>query len=93
MIVAIVRDPGQTLGAKIRGAFTPKKNWGPSDPLLREQYHKEIENELTPKRGQGIWAAIKQNIFGWSIISENKLTTIAHVNNLILREKNLKDLV
>ncbi|XP_032580358.1 sodium-dependent nutrient amino acid transporter 1 isoform X1 [Drosophila sechellia] len=64
MIVAIVRDPGQTLGAKIRGAFTPKKNWGPSDPLLREQYHKEIENELTPKRGQGIWAAIKQNIFG-----------------------------
>ncbi|XP_043652864.1 sodium-dependent nutrient amino acid transporter 1 isoform X2 [Drosophila teissieri] len=64
MIVAIVRDPGQSLGAKIRGAFTPKKNWGPSDPLLREQYHKEIENELTPKRGQGVWAAIKQNIFG-----------------------------
>ncbi|XP_017007143.2 sodium-dependent nutrient amino acid transporter 1 isoform X2 [Drosophila takahashii] len=64
MIVAIIRDPGKTLGAKIRGAFTPKKNWGPMDPLLREQYNKEIENELTPKRGQGIWAAIKQNIFG-----------------------------
>ncbi|XP_016981709.1 sodium-dependent nutrient amino acid transporter 1 isoform X1 [Drosophila rhopaloa] len=64
MIVAIIRDPGQTVGAKIRGAFTPKKNWGPLDPLLREQYNKEIENELTPKRGQGIWAAIKQNIFG-----------------------------
>ncbi|KAH8410271.1 hypothetical protein KR009_010481 [Drosophila setifemur] len=64
MVVAIVRDPGRTLGAKIRGAFTPKKNWGPMDPLLREQYHKEIENELTPKRGQGVWAAIKQNIFG-----------------------------
>ncbi|XP_017068126.2 sodium-dependent nutrient amino acid transporter 1 [Drosophila eugracilis] len=64
MIVAIIRDPGQSLGAKIRGAFTPKKNWGPTDPLLREQYHKEIENELIPKRGQGVWAAIKQNIFG-----------------------------
>nr|XP_016945681.1 sodium-dependent nutrient amino acid transporter 1 isoform X2 [Drosophila suzukii] len=64
MIVAIIRDPGKTVGAKIRGAFTPKKNWGPIDPLLREQYNKEIENELTPKRGQGIWAAIKQNIFG-----------------------------
>ncbi|KAH8325069.1 hypothetical protein KR074_005171 [Drosophila pseudoananassae] len=64
MIVAIIRDPGKTLGAKIRGAFTPKKNWGPMDPLLREQYHKEIENDLTPRRGQGVWAAIKQNIFG-----------------------------
>ncbi|KAI8043630.1 hypothetical protein M5D96_004963 [Drosophila gunungcola] len=64
MIVAIIRDPGQSVGEKIRGAFTPKKNWGPIDPLLREQYNKEIENELTPKRGQGIWAAIKQNIFG-----------------------------
>ncbi|XP_070133548.1 sodium-dependent nutrient amino acid transporter 1 isoform X1 [Drosophila bipectinata] len=64
MIVAIIRDPGTTLGAKIRGAFTPKKNWGPMDPLLREQYHKEIENDLTPRRGQGVWAAIKQNIFG-----------------------------
>ncbi|XP_016956852.1 sodium-dependent nutrient amino acid transporter 1 isoform X1 [Drosophila biarmipes] len=64
MIVAIIRDPGKTVGAKIRGAFTPKKNWGPMDPLLREQYNKEIENELTPKRGRGIWAAIKQNIFG-----------------------------
>ncbi|XP_017060663.1 sodium-dependent nutrient amino acid transporter 1 isoform X1 [Drosophila ficusphila] len=64
MIVAIIRDPGQTLGAKIIGAFTPKKNWGPLDPLLREQYNKEIENDLAPKRGRGIWAAIKQNIFG-----------------------------
>ncbi|KAH8266665.1 hypothetical protein KR018_008020 [Drosophila ironensis] len=64
MIVAIIRDPGRGLGQKIRGAFTPKKNWGPMDPLLREQYHKEIENELTPLRGQGVWAAIKQNIFG-----------------------------
>ncbi|XP_044572226.1 sodium-dependent nutrient amino acid transporter 1 isoform X3 [Drosophila ananassae] len=64
MIVAIIRDPGKTVGAKIRGAFTPKKNWGPMDPLLREQYHKEIENDLTPRRGQGVWAAIKQNIFG-----------------------------
>ncbi|KAH8393523.1 hypothetical protein KR200_004126 [Drosophila serrata] len=64
MIVAIIRDPGQSLGEKIRGAFTPKKNWGPTDPLLREQYNKEIENDLTPKRGKGIWAAIKQNIFG-----------------------------
>ncbi|KAH8323332.1 hypothetical protein KR067_005258 [Drosophila pandora] len=64
MIVAIIRDPGKTVGAKIRGAFTPKKNWGPMDPLLREQYHKEIENDLNPRRGQGVWAAIKQNIFG-----------------------------
>lgn len=37
---------------------------GTLDPLLREQYNKEIENDLTPKRGKGIWAAIKQNIFG-----------------------------
>lgn len=64
MIVAIIRDPGESLWEKIRGAFTPKKNWGPLDPLLREQYNKEIENDLTPKRGKGIWAAIKQNIFG-----------------------------
>lgn len=64
MVVAIVREPGNTLGEKIRGAFRPKKHWGPSDPLLREQYNKEIEHELTPKRGQGFWASIKQNILG-----------------------------
>lgn len=64
MFVAIVREPGNTLGEKIRGAFRPKKNWGPMDPLLREQYNKEIENELMPKRGKGFWSSIKQNIFG-----------------------------
>ncbi|XP_023170220.1 sodium-dependent nutrient amino acid transporter 1 isoform X2 [Drosophila hydei] len=64
MLVAIIREPGNTLGEKIRGAFRPKKNWGPSDPLLREQYNKQIEHELMPKRGQGFWASIKQNIFG-----------------------------
>ncbi|XP_017855352.2 sodium-dependent nutrient amino acid transporter 1 isoform X2 [Drosophila busckii] len=64
MFVAIVRDPGVTLSEKIRGAFRPKKNWGPSDPLLREQYNKQIEHELMPKRGKGFWSSIKQNIFG-----------------------------
>ncbi|SPP89866.1 sodium-dependent nutrient amino acid transporter 1 isoform X2 [Drosophila guanche] len=64
MIMAIVRDPGKTFSEKISGAFKPYKDWGPLDPLLREQYHKKIENELTPKRGQGVWAAIKQNIYG-----------------------------
>ncbi|EDW02819.1 GH10830 [Drosophila grimshawi] len=64
MLIAVFREPGSTLGEKIRGAFRPKKNWGPSDPLLREQYNKKIEHELTPKRGQGFWASIKQNIFG-----------------------------
>ncbi|XP_030241857.1 sodium-dependent nutrient amino acid transporter 1 isoform X2 [Drosophila navojoa] len=64
MLVAIIREPGNTLGEKICGAFRPKKNWGPTDPLLREQYNKQIEHELMPKRGQGFWASIKQNIFG-----------------------------
>ncbi|KRG02916.1 sodium-dependent nutrient amino acid transporter 1 isoform X2 [Drosophila mojavensis] len=64
MLVAIIREPGNTLGEKICGAFRPKKNWGPSDPLLREQYNKQIEHELMPKRGQGFWASIKQNIMG-----------------------------
>ncbi|XP_030377442.1 sodium-dependent nutrient amino acid transporter 1 isoform X2 [Scaptodrosophila lebanonensis] len=64
MIIAIIRDPGKTLSEKIRGAFSPKKNWGPADPILREQYNKEIENELMPKRGRGFWPSIKQNIFG-----------------------------
>ncbi|XP_064553958.1 sodium-dependent nutrient amino acid transporter 1 isoform X1 [Drosophila montana] len=64
MLVAIIREPGNTWREKIRGAFKPKKNWGPSDPLLREQYNKKIEHELTPKRGQGFWASIKQNILG-----------------------------
>ncbi|XP_017860214.1 PREDICTED: sodium-dependent nutrient amino acid transporter 1 isoform X1 [Drosophila arizonae] len=64
MLVAIIREPGNTLGEKICGAFRPKKNWGPSDPLLREQYNKQIEHELMPKRGQGFWGSIKQNILG-----------------------------
>ncbi|XP_034097312.1 sodium-dependent nutrient amino acid transporter 1 isoform X1 [Drosophila albomicans] len=64
MIVAIIREPGSTLGEKVRGAFRPKKNWGPMDPLLREQYNKEIQHELIPKRGRGFWASIRQNIFG-----------------------------
>ncbi|XP_037946222.1 sodium-dependent nutrient amino acid transporter 1-like isoform X2 [Teleopsis dalmanni] len=64
MCVAIIRDPGTTLAEKIRGAFSPKPNWGPSDPLLREQYKKERDNDSFITKDSSIYGTIKKNICG-----------------------------
>ncbi|XP_036330329.1 sodium-dependent nutrient amino acid transporter 1 isoform X2 [Rhagoletis pomonella] len=59
-IVAIVRQPGESVNEKVRGAFRPVRNWGPSDPLLREQYNKNLANESN-SMGTGCWAKVKKN--------------------------------
>ncbi|XP_037826010.1 sodium-dependent nutrient amino acid transporter 1 isoform X2 [Lucilia sericata] len=64
VVVAAIRTPGATWGEKLRGAFKPKHDWGPTDPLLREQYNKEIANEAIANEGLGCWGSIKKNIFG-----------------------------
>uniref|UniRef100_A0A1A9W8D8 Transporter n=1 Tax=Glossina brevipalpis TaxID=37001 RepID=A0A1A9W8D8_9MUSC len=64
LIVAIIRDPGVTWREKFIGAFKPKKDWGPSDPLLREQYNKAMDNESIANQGLGCCGWIKKNIFG-----------------------------
>lgn len=64
MVVAIIRQPGDTLGEKVRGSFRPKADWGPREPLLREQYNKELENENIIRSQLGFWGKIKRNILG-----------------------------
>ncbi|XP_073845902.1 sodium-dependent nutrient amino acid transporter 1-like isoform X2 [Musca autumnalis] len=64
IVVAVVRAPGSSLSEKLRNAFKPKHDWGPSDPLLREQYNKLIANEAIASQDLGCWGFIKKNIFG-----------------------------
>ncbi|XP_065367457.1 sodium-dependent nutrient amino acid transporter 1 isoform X1 [Calliphora vicina] len=64
IVVAAIRAPGSTWGEKLRNSFKPKHDWGPTDPLLREQYNKEIDNESIANQGLGCWGSIKKNIFG-----------------------------
>ncbi|XP_055854041.1 sodium-dependent nutrient amino acid transporter 1 isoform X1 [Episyrphus balteatus] len=62
--VAIVKQPGDTLMEKVRGAFRPKANWGPNDLVLREQYHKEMAIYKDSTRNLGFFGSIRQNLFG-----------------------------
>ncbi|KAL9916421.1 sodium-dependent nutrient amino acid transporter 1-like isoform 1-T1 [Glossina fuscipes fuscipes] len=64
LIVAVIRDPGVTWREKFIGAFKPKHDWGPIDPLLREQYNKAMDNESIANQGLGCFGWIKKNIFG-----------------------------
>lgn len=42
IMIAIIKNKGQTLYKKIRGAFKPANNWGPQDPILNRQYIDEM---------------------------------------------------
>ncbi|KAM7342970.1 sodium-dependent nutrient amino acid transporter 1 isoform 2-T2 [Cochliomyia hominivorax] len=64
IVVGAIRAPGATWPEKLRNAFKPKYNWGPTDHLLREQYNKEIANESLANEGLGCCGFIKKNIFG-----------------------------
>ncbi|XP_014092924.1 sodium-dependent nutrient amino acid transporter 1 isoform X2 [Bactrocera oleae] len=60
-IVAIIRQPGESLTEKVYGAFRPVGNWGPSDPLLREQYNKDRAHDSS---NTSCWSKIKKNLTG-----------------------------
>lgn len=64
MAVGVIRAPGNSWSEKFRASFKPKHDWGPTDPLLREQYNKEIDNESIASQGLGCWGTIKKNIMG-----------------------------
>ncbi|XP_067628891.1 sodium-dependent nutrient amino acid transporter 1-like [Eurosta solidaginis] len=59
-VVVIIRQPGESLSEKIRGAFRPVEGWGPSDPLLREQYYKLLANDSID---ESLWGKVKKNCF------------------------------
>uniref|UniRef100_T1GY81 Sodium-dependent nutrient amino acid transporter 1 n=1 Tax=Megaselia scalaris TaxID=36166 RepID=T1GY81_MEGSC len=62
-IVAIYRQPEDSLKEKIFQAFSPKKDWGPTDPLLREKYLKEMSLE-TSRTEDGFLSFVKNNVIG-----------------------------
>uniref|UniRef100_W8AWS8 Transporter n=2 Tax=Ceratitis capitata TaxID=7213 RepID=W8AWS8_CERCA len=62
-VVAIVRQPGESLREKVSGAFQPVSSWGPSDPLLREQYNKDLANDNVTKN-LSCWGKVKKNFSG-----------------------------
>lgn len=64
IVVGAIRAPGATWIEKLRNSFKPKHDWGPTDPLLREQYNKEIANDSIANEGLCCWGYIKKNIFG-----------------------------
>lgn len=63
-VIAVYRQPGDSWKVKFVDAFKPQKDWGPTDPLLREQYLKEIELEKSKETESGVFAFIKSNICG-----------------------------
>ncbi|KAL5286670.1 hypothetical protein ACFFRR_007967 [Megaselia abdita] len=63
-VIAIYRQPGGNLKEKIVKAFKPQKDWGPTDPIIREKYLKEIELEKSKETGRGFFAFIKNNVCG-----------------------------
>lgn len=60
-IAAIIAHPGKTFKAKVRGAFSPREDWGPSDANMRDIYKKEIEHDES-RRQPGIWNYIRRNL-------------------------------
>ncbi|XP_011189046.1 sodium-dependent nutrient amino acid transporter 1 isoform X2 [Zeugodacus cucurbitae] len=62
-VVAIIRQPGESLSEKVHGAFRPVRNWGPSDPLLREQYNKDLAHD-NDSSDTSCWSKIKRNFTG-----------------------------
>ncbi|KAL9914057.1 sodium-dependent nutrient amino acid transporter 1-like [Glossina fuscipes fuscipes] len=64
LIVAVVRDPGTTWRDKFFNAFKPKHDWGPRDPLRRQEYNKEINEDAKLNEGLDCWGEFKKNIFG-----------------------------
>lgn len=63
-MIAVYRQSGSSLKVKFVNAFKPQKDWGPTDPLLREQYLKEIELEESFETESGLFAFIKNNVCG-----------------------------
>lgn len=59
--MAIVKYPGNSFSEKIRGAFSPKKDWGPIDPVMKDIYKKEVEFDETTKQ-TGAWNYVKRNL-------------------------------
>ncbi|XP_013108095.2 sodium-dependent nutrient amino acid transporter 1 isoform X2 [Stomoxys calcitrans] len=64
IVVGTIRAPGSSWTMKLKNAFKPTNDWGPSDPLLREQYNKEIANEAISNQNLGCLGYIRKNIFG-----------------------------
>lgn len=66
-IYAVIKQKGDTLFDKIRGAFRPVPNWGPLDPAINERYQKYIttwQNEITAQPSRSILHKLKQRIYG-----------------------------
>lgn len=55
-----------TLKEKVIESFSPNENWGPVDPLTKEEYKKFInaQSEKDMFKKNGIWDRICDNIFG-----------------------------
>ncbi|XP_037916673.1 sodium-dependent nutrient amino acid transporter 1-like isoform X1 [Hermetia illucens] len=62
--VAVIRQPGDSLGEKFRGAFRPTRNWGPTDPATLERYRKfYAEEEEEDRKNEGIIRKMWVNVF------------------------------
>lgn len=66
-LYTILKQPKfMTFKEKVIESFTPNDNWGPSDPVTKEEYKKmriaQTEKDMFKKNG--IWNRICDNIFG-----------------------------
>ncbi|KAG4078938.1 hypothetical protein HA402_010890 [Bradysia odoriphaga] len=66
-IYAIFKQKGDTWLEKIQGAFRPKSNWGPSDPVTFQRYQKyRTDNCLNIEifENDRWYNRVKRNVFG-----------------------------
>uniref|UniRef100_A0A1B0G7U7 Sodium-dependent nutrient amino acid transporter 1 n=1 Tax=Glossina morsitans morsitans TaxID=37546 RepID=A0A1B0G7U7_GLOMM len=73
LFVAVIRDPGTTWRDKFFNAFKPKHDWGPRDPVRRQEYKKEISEDAKLNEGLDCWGKIKKNMFddqSWHSVNE-----------------------
>lgn len=65
-IYAVLKQKGDTWGEKIRAAFQPNAEWGPTDPVRKEKYLKYIANwqsEMAASPPTNVWQKIKRKIY------------------------------
>lgn len=61
---AILRQKQSSLSEKFAAALKPTKTWGPTDPLIRQQYEQGLGAYESSKAHQGCTSRLKRNLFG-----------------------------
>lgn len=66
-VYAVIKQKGDSWSDKIRMAFRPTLNWGPTDPKTLEKYQMYTANwrdEINANPPTNLWQKFKQKVYG-----------------------------